>query len=58
MLSNFNPPLSILTKQLLTFNSLNCQMVQNGKHSWIAELTEIYELDENWEIAEGPKQQL
>ena len=58
MLSNFNPPLSILSKHLLTFNNLNCQKAQNSKYCWIAELTEIYELDENGEIAEGPKQQL
>ena len=35
-------------------------MVQNGKYSWIAEMTETYEMDENVEIAKGlkwPKQQ-
>ena len=48
----------------VSFNGLNFQKAQNGKYSkysWIAEITEIYEMDENLEIATGlkwPKQQL
>ena len=37
------------------------QKAQNGKYSWIAEMTEIYEMNENVETAEGlkwPKQHL
>ena len=49
-----------MVKKKVSFNGLNFQKTQSGKYSLITGLTEIYEMDENVEIAEGlkwPKQQ-